>query len=111
MLLRGWQAELLYGENEVLAAAKMLVNDQTIRQITCNEIIYVHMLFENHEIVLAEGCWSESYCPSKENVDALDRPARLELLEMFPELASTSIFNSARSRLKMHETQVFSGLF
>jgi hypothetical protein len=111
MLLRGWQAELLYGENEVLAAAKMLVNDQTIRQITCNEIIYVHMLFENHEIVLAEGCWSESYCPSKENVDVLDRPARLELLEMFPELASTSIFNSARNRLKMHETQVFSGLF
>ena len=111
MLLRGWQAELLYGENEVLAAAKMLVNDQTIRQITCNEITYVHMLFDDHEIVLAEGCWSESYCPSKENVDALDLSARLELLEMFPELASTSIFNSARTSLKMHEAQVFSGLF
>ncbi len=110
MLLQGWQSDLLCGETEVLAAAKMLVNDRSIRQIKCNEITYVHLLFDEHEIIMAEGCWSESYHPSKENIDALDHAARDELLSMFPELEHTPLFASARTSVKAHEAQAFSKL-
>lgn len=107
MLLQGWRAEMLFGDSEVLAAAKMMINDQSIRTAPCKQVTYVHMLFDNHEIVCAEGCWSESYHPSAANMAALDMPARNEVLELFPELANYAIYDSARLSLKAHEAQAF----
>ncbi|MEM7243669.1 MAG: Hint domain-containing protein, partial [Pseudomonadota bacterium] len=65
MLLEGWQAELLYGEAEVLASAKSLVNDQTIRIEECDEVEYFHILFDTHEVIFAEGAPSESFHPAE----------------------------------------------
>ncbi|MEM7243178.1 MAG: Hint domain-containing protein, partial [Pseudomonadota bacterium] len=65
MLLEGWQAELLYGEAEVLAPAKSLVNDQTIRIEECDEVEYFHILFDTHEVIFAEGAPSESFHPAE----------------------------------------------
>lgn len=107
MILKGWQAELLFGEYEVLAAAKILVNDLTIRAVPCAQITYVHVLFDDHEIICAEGCWSESFHPSVENVASLDCVARGEVLELFPELRTNAQFDSARFSLKAHEAASF----
>jgi len=105
MLLQGWQAELLFGDFEVLAAAKMLINDRSIRPDPCASVTYVHMLFDDHEIVRAEGCWSESYHPTASNMAALDGNARDELLELFPELQTQVLYDIARLSLKAHEAQ------
>ncbi len=56
MLLQGWQAELLFGELEVLATAKSLLNDHSILRDEGGEVEYFHMLFDTHEIIYAEGC-------------------------------------------------------
>ncbi len=56
MLLQGWQAELLFGELEVLATAKSLLNDHSILRDEGGEVEYFHMLFDTHEIIWAEGC-------------------------------------------------------
>lgn len=107
MLLQGWRAELLFGETEVLAAAKMLINDQSIRPDPCKAVTYVHMLFDDHEIVRAEDCWSESYHPSVANIAALDDGPRSELLELFPELQAQDLSHSARLSLKAHEALAY----
>jgi len=86
MLLSGWQAELLTGEEEVLVAAKMLVNDQTIRREEGGMVEYFHMLFDSHEIVMAEGAPSESFHPGKQGWGTLAEEARAEILTLFPML-------------------------
>ncbi|MGH1578399.1 Hint domain-containing protein [Planktotalea sp.] len=103
MLLVGWPTEVLFGENEVLVAAKMLINDASIRPAPCDEITYIHVLFDDHEIIRGAGCWSESYHPSPRNIAALDEDARDEFLELFPALENIEQLESARVSLKAHE--------
>jgi Ca2+-binding RTX toxin-like protein len=86
MLLSGWQAELYFDEPEVLVAAKLLVNDMTIRAQEQAEVEYFHMLFDTHEIVYAEGAASESFHPGHVGWGALAEAAREEILSLFPQL-------------------------
>ncbi|MBI1493030.1 Hint domain-containing protein [Halocynthiibacter styelae] len=88
MLLTGWQAELLFGEAEVLANAKHLVNGDTIFSAPCEQVTYYHMLFDQHEIVFAEGCPSESFFPGPATLGSVDHQVREELFALFPELAT-----------------------
>jgi hypothetical protein len=106
MLLGGWQAEMLFGDDEVLVAAKHLVNDSTILRVEGGEVEYFHMLFNTHEIVFAEGAPSESFHPGEIGWGALAEEARAEILALFPELASGDFAGygtSARRTLKAYE--------
>ncbi|MEY4984382.1 MAG: hypothetical protein RIR62_2648, partial [Pseudomonadota bacterium] len=109
MLLSGWQAELLFDEPEVLAAARMLVNDSTIRPVEGGEVEYFHMLFDEHEIVFAEGAPSESFHPGHQGWGALAEEARAEILHLFPMLEGgdfTAYGPSVRRTLKAAEAQL-----
>lgn len=86
MLLTGWKAEVLFGKPEVLASAISLVNDRTIRQINMPEVEYFHILFDQHEVIFAEGSATESFHPGIDAVSALDKTAQAEVLALFPEL-------------------------
>jgi hypothetical protein len=86
LLLSGWRAELYMGESEVLVAARHLVNDSTIRIAPCPAVTYVHLLFDDHEIVFAEGIPSESFHPGAVGLSCLDRDVLDEVLALFPEL-------------------------
>lgn len=105
MLLRGWQAELIAGAEEVLVAARHLVNGTTITLHHCAEVTYVHLLFDRHEIVFAEGIGSESFHPGAWGLEVLDLAARNEVLTLFPELADrpAAYGPSARPCIKAHE--------
>ncbi|MFQ6553981.1 Hint domain-containing protein [Aestuariibius insulae] len=64
LLLRGAVPELLFDEAEVLVPALLLVNGTTIQQHTPLEPVeYIHLLLETHEIVCADGIWSETLVP------------------------------------------------
>ena len=106
MLLQGWQAEMLFGEVEVLATAKSLLNDHSILRDEGGAVEYFHMLFDTHEIIYAEGCPSESFHPGKQGWKALDQATRDEILTLFPQLADGN-FNdygpAARVSLKHKE--------
>ncbi|SMY07885.1 Hint domain-containing protein [Flavimaricola marinus] len=107
MLIRGWRAEVCFGEDEVFVAAKHLVNDQTIRQISGGEVSYYHMTFDRHEIVFAEGIPSESLHLGDMALRSMTRDARAEIIELFPELAGTaSRPGTARRCLKAWEARV-----
>jgi hypothetical protein len=111
MLLSGWHAEVLFGEREVLATAKSLVNDHSILREEGGEVEYFHMLFDSHEIVYAEGAPSESFHPGAEGWKALDMATRNEILELFPQLANGNFDSygpSARASLKYKEGSLLS---
>ncbi|MFU1478930.1 Hint domain-containing protein [Roseovarius sp. C7] len=86
MLISDWRAELWSGEPEVLVAAKRLVNDRTILRQPMPRVTYCHMLFDRHQIVIAEGCASESLHPGRQALMGLSEESRAELFELFPEL-------------------------
>lgn len=108
VLISGWRAELLFGTPEVLVPALHLVNDHSIRQVPCETITYVHVLFDRHEIIGAQGLLSESFHPATYGMRMLDEPTRDEILALFPELGTD--FNgygpTARTCLKRWETKL-----
>jgi hypothetical protein len=109
MFLSGWQAQMMFGENEVLAAAKHLVNDSTVLRKEGGEVEYFHILLDTHEIIYAEGCPSESFHPGQEGWRALDEEARAEILQLFPQLVAAQFDaygDSARLTLKAYEAQI-----
>ena len=87
MMLDGWRVEMHCGADEVLAPAKALTNDHNIRRVEGGTVTYVHIAFDSHQIVIAEGIPSESFFPGAEALNALDQAARNEILTLFPEWA------------------------
>lgn len=86
MLQSDWRAELYFGQPEVLVAAKHLVNGNDIVLEEGGRVEYVHLLFDRHQIVFAEGVPSESYLPSHA-VKAAQTGIDHETLALFPDLA------------------------
>lgn len=108
LLLSGYQASLLTGQTEVLAAAVHLRDDRHIRRAPCPTVTYVHLMFDQHEIIYAEGVASESFFPGSLGLEALAEPARDELFALFPELRSGcgGFDETARLCLRQHEASV-----
>ncbi|PTQ71397.1 Hint domain-containing protein [Celeribacter persicus] len=104
MLIRGPMAEMLFGERDVLVAAKHLVNDDTIRRVQGGHVDYFHLLLDRHEIIFAETCPTESLHPGCEALKAVDAAARAEILTLFPELETRQAALS-RYELKAWEAQ------
>ncbi|MCB1335939.1 MAG: Hint domain-containing protein [Maritimibacter sp.] len=52
-------------------------------------VTYVHVMFDRHELVFAEGAVTESFYPGPMALRGVDRAALGELLALFPELAET----------------------
>lgn len=101
MLIEDWRAEVWFATSQVLVAALHLVNGTTIRAAPCDRITYVHLAFDRHEIVFAEGCPSESLHLADESLAALGPEARTELRAIFPELfRDASRFATARPCLR-----------
>ncbi|SEO06266.1 Hint domain-containing protein [Salinihabitans flavidus] len=85
MLVENGYAELYFGQPQVLVAALHLVNGSTIRQIGMRRVRYVHLVFDRHEVIWAEGIPSESLHLGAMTIETLNRAARAELEALFPE--------------------------
>ena len=84
----GWRAELYCGDAEVLVKAIHLVHAGRLQQdVSGQPVSYHHLLFDRHQIICAEGLWSESYHPGPMTLGEQDAEMRDEILALFPELA------------------------
>lgn len=109
MLLTGWRAEMLFGQEEVLASAKSLINDEHIYQVDVDGVEFFHLLFDAHEIVFAEGALAESLLPGAQAMASLTMDARLELETVFPQIfESGSDWIPARRILAKSEAKAMS---
>jgi len=109
ILMSGWRAELFFGEDEVLVAATHLVNADTIHRAPRRSINYHHLMFDAHEILLAEGIPTESFYPGDYILQ--DDALRDEVMDLFPEMIGTAgpDWNTVRKVLRGEEAKMLCG--
>ena len=110
MLLCGARAGLLFGTNEVLVRALHLTSLPGVDAVVVASVTYVHIMFDRHEIVYADGAWSESFQPGDRTLSGMDADQRQELDAIFPELCAVNRFanyDAARMTLKSYEARVY----
>lgn len=101
LLVSGPRCELLFDAPEVLCAALHLCDGDQIYRQSCEAITYVHLMFDRHELVFAEGAVTESFFLG-DYLSAADAELRTELLSLFPELTGKQSV-PARRVLKRYE--------
>ncbi len=90
-------ADIYFGESELLVSAKHLLGTAGINRRIGGVVTYVHILFDEHQIVVANGSFSESFFPGPAALSSLEDATRQEVLDLFPEL-------SLRMKGKLHQT-------
>ena len=106
ILVEGSRAEMLFGEAEVLVAASDLAGLDGVEPAFPYGVSYIHLLFDAHELVQADGIWTESFQPAGRTLAAMDATQRAEVEALFPELSAGASFPAARVTLKAHEVRV-----
>lgn len=87
ILVKGAVAQDLFNTPEVLVAAKDLINGKTITvDLKLREVTYVHLLFDQHQVMWANGVETESFHPASAALSTLDEKDRTRLLATHPEL-------------------------
>lgn len=106
VLLSGWRCELFLESAEVLCAAKHLCDGNRIRRVPFEHVDYIHFMFENHEVVFAEGAAVESFFVG-DYICAPDAPTYSEITDLFPELRGvTEAYSAARPIVKGFEASL-----
>ncbi len=109
VLMTGERASLFFGENEVLAAAKHLIEMDGIEAEQASSVSYFHIMFDRHEVILSNGAWTESFQPGDCSLRGIGNAQRNEIFELFPELQDAQgreAYHSARRGLKKHEAEL-----
>jgi hypothetical protein len=77
--------------------------------VEVSSVTYIHFMFDQHEVVLSDGAWTESFQPGDQTLDGLGEEQRAEIFELFPELKSRQgleTYAAARRSLKKHEAHL-----
>ena len=86
MVLRSNIAQRMFGRVKVLvAAAKLLDLPGVFVEEDASDVTYLHLLFDDHEIILAEGAETESLLIGPGLVESISPEAMREILHLFPE--------------------------
>lgn len=105
MLVSRHRFRRLSGIEEALAPAIALVDDFRVTVAFGGMVTYHHMMFDAHQVVIANGAPSESFHPGGLALDTLDAPAREELFAVFPGLRSDMGTYGAASRPCLAEAE------
>lgn len=109
VMLAGEAPRLLFDAPEVLVAAKHLVGRRGITQSVPNAVTYMHLMFEEHQLIMSNGAWTESFQPAEHALRGVESTQRDELLTLFPELKTTTglqAYGAARLSLKGYEAEL-----
>ncbi len=107
LLMTRSETSMLFGDAEVLAAAKHLTRRAGVSvSAGLGPVTYVHLLFDRHEAILSEGLWSESFLPGEVGIGGLDTAQQEEVYDLFPALwdgTDSAASTPARRILRKHE--------
>jgi hypothetical protein len=109
MLLETDEAHNLFSCMSVLAPAKALVNGQSILLDTdMQEVKYMHLMFDEHQVVFVDGIPSESFYPSPGSLMSLTEEDRQLVFGLMPNLEShpMSYGPLARPTVPFHQAQM-----
>lgn len=108
VLVTNNRTSVRYAEREVLVAAKHLAA-QGVHTVQSSGTTYIHFMCDRHEVVLADGVWTESFHPDDQSLKGIGNAQRLEIFEIFPELrteAGRAAFGPARRLASRQEASV-----
>ena len=109
MLIASHQAELYFGQSEILVAAQHMLAMDGVGVANQPYVTYIHIMCQNHEIVLSDGAWSESFQPADFTLKGFDTDQREELFTLFPELETPdgiAAYGAARRTLNRRESKL-----
>ncbi|EBA10870.1 Hint domain-containing protein [Roseobacter sp. CCS2] len=109
MLIVSHQAEFYFGQSEILVAARHMLGMEGVDVCDQPYITYIHIMCQNHEIVLSDGAWSESFQPADFTLKGFDTEQREELFALFPELETSdgiAAYGAARRTLSRRESKL-----
>jgi Ca2+-binding RTX toxin-like protein len=109
VLVANDKTALYFEEREVLVAAKHLTGLEGVDIVDVSHTTYIHVMFDQHEVILSDGAWTESFQPGDLSLAGIGNAQRQEILELFPELATKAGvegYASARRALKKHEAKL-----
>ncbi len=87
MLVKGPAALALWGEREVLVAARDLINDTRIlRDLSVKSVTDIHLMLEGHNILFANGMETESFHPAAAELASIGEDQREKLFDIMPDL-------------------------
>jgi len=112
MLVTGPRAQALWGEPEVLIAARDLVDDTSVlRDRDLRSVSYIHLLLPRHQIVTANGMETESFHPGDADLDMVLPDQRQQLFDVLPQVARDADAYGARARrvLGTYEAAMLTG--
>lgn len=88
ILVRSAIAQRMFGTDEVLVAAKQLIALPGIEiDDRAEQVTYVHILFDGHQMVTSNGAISESLFTGPQALKGVSDAARDEILALFPHLS------------------------
>lgn len=109
ILVASDQTQLYFEEREVLVAAKHLTGTPGIATAQVPWTTYIHIMFEQHEVVLSNGTWTESFQPGDYSLAGIGNAQRSELEQLFPDLKTplgVASYQAARRALKGYEAKL-----
>ncbi|MEO1139270.1 MAG: Hint domain-containing protein [Pseudomonadota bacterium] len=109
LLINNEKTALYFEDREVLAAAKHLTGMEGVDNVAASTVSYIHFMFDQHEVVLSNGSWTESFQPGETVLDGMGNAQRNEIFELFPELSEKEgldAYQAARRSLKKHEARL-----
>jgi len=109
LVLKGPRAQALFNADEVLVAARDLVNGTNIRiERNLREVTYIHLMLPAHEVLFANGVASESFHPASAELAGLEESSLAQMFERLPDLAQdqSSYGDYARRVLSQSEAAI-----
>ena len=109
VLVANDKTALYFEDREVLVAAKHLIGLVGVDAVRTSAVSYIHFMFDQHEVVLSDDAWTESFQPGDQSLRGLDNAQRNEIFELFPDLKSEqglAAYSSARRSLRGHEARL-----
>ncbi len=87
MLVRSQIAQRMFGASEVLVAAIRLTELPGIFvEEPTNDVTYIHLMFDTHEVIFAEGAATESLLATRAVLKSFPTQIREEFETLFPDL-------------------------
>lgn len=106
IVLRGARARTLYSADEVLAAARDLVDDHLVTvEYGRAGLSYIHLALPQHEVVFANGVATESFHPQSTGLASLEEDDRTRLLRQMPALSRGELSYGAYARRVLNQAE------
>lgn len=112
VLVRDRLAELLFGECEVLIAARDLVDGHAVTRQDGGTVTYVHLMFDRHQLIYSQGLASESFLPGPQTTRMFPQADIDEIRRIFPDLdpaTGAGYGPAARRLLRRYEAELLLG--